>query len=223
MGYQPGNSKGNISTRQQSAVSSQLSEVRSQQTTASRQKPAVSSQQSAVSSSDEQRQQTRVLGQYSHHQNCEHHRGQRGGGAPAAAAAAGSEESAVERGADPGQGHQPQIQGGTLQVPESQQESLLLPAQVQSDLLAPPLLAPAAEGRVQGGEQQQQQQPGEQQQQHQLLARWWTWTQQRLETGQSPPVPQHPAHLGLMSRSDSMQSRVTSALSVIYLCVLKLM
>merc|ERR1711884_759011 len=83
--------------------------------------------QPAVSSSDEQRQQTRVLGQYSHHQDCEHHRGQRGGGAPAAAAAAaGSEESAVERGADPGPGHQPQVQGGTLQVPESQQESLLL-------------------------------------------------------------------------------------------------
>merc|ERR1711884_554263 len=168
--------------------------------------PPDSSQQPAVSSSDEQRQQTRVLGQYSHHQDCEHHRGQRGGGAPAAAAA-GSEESEMERGADPDQGHQPQVQGGTLQVPESQQRSLLqpalllllpLPAQVQSDLLAPPLLAPAAEGRVQGGEQQQQQ-PGEQQQQHQLLARWWT--QQRLETGQSPPVPQHPAHLGLMSRS----------------------
>merc|ERR1712045_585169 len=120
--------------------------------------PAASKQEPAASSSDEQRQQTRVLGQYSHHQDCEHHRGQRGGGAPAAAAA-GSEESAVERGADPGQGHQPQIQGGTIQVPESQQESLpallpalllLLPAQVQSDLLAPPLLAPAAEGRVQG-------------------------------------------------------------------------
>merc|ERR1711933_334863 len=123
--------------------------------------PPDSSQQTAVSSSYEQQQQTRVLGQYSHHQDCEHHRGQRGGGAPAAAAA-GSEESAVERGADPGQGHQPQVQGGTLQVPESQQESLLpallllLPAQVQSDLLAPPLLAPDAEGRVQGGEQQQQ-------------------------------------------------------------------
>merc|ERR1711884_976219 len=73
----------------------------------------------------QQQQQTRVLGQYSHHQDCEHHHGQRGGGAPAAAAAAGSEESAVERGADPGQGHQPQIQGGTLQVPESQQESRL--------------------------------------------------------------------------------------------------
>merc|ERR1712045_864707 len=146
--------------------------------------PAASKQEPAVSSSDEQRQQTRVLGQYSHHLDCEHHRGQRGGGAPAAAAA-GSEESAVERGADPGQGHQPQVQGGTLQVPESQQRSLplpalllLLPAQVQSDLLAPPLLAPAAEGRVQGGEQQQQ--PGEHQHQHQLLARWWT--QQRLET-----------------------------------------
>merc|ERR1712045_8257 len=179
--------------------------------------PAASKQQPAVSSGDEQQQQTRVLGQYSHHQDCEHHHGQRGGGAPAAAAA-GSEESAVERGADPGQGHQPQIQGGTLQVPESQQESLLLPAQVQSDRLAPPLLAPAAEGRVQGGEQQQQQQqPGEQQQQHQLLAR--RWTQQRLETGQSPPVPQHPAHLGVMSRSDSMQSRVTNALSVIFLYV----
>merc|ERR1712241_1368839 len=185
--------------------------------------PPDSSQEPAVSSSDEQRQQTRVLGQYSHHQDSEHHRGQRGGGAQAAAAA-GPEESAMERGADPGQGHQPQVQGGTLQVPESHQESLLpallllLPAQVQSDLLAPPLLAPAAEGRVQGGEQQQQpgqQQPGEHQ--HQLLARWWT--QQRLETGQSPPVPQHPAHLGLMSRSDSMQSRVTSALNVIYLRV----
>merc|ERR1712241_1226529 len=187
--------------------------------------PPDSSQEPAVSSSDEQRQQTRVLGQYSHHQDCEHHRGQRGGGAPAAAA--GSEESSMERGADPGQGHQPQVQGGTLQVPESQQESLLpallqlLPAQVQSDLLAPPLLAPAAEGRVQGGEQQQQQQPGQQQQQHQLLAR--RWTQQRLETGQSPPVPQHPAHLGLMSRSHSMRSRVTSALSVIYLRVMKLL
>merc|ERR1712241_424169 len=114
--------------------------------------PPDSSQDPAVSSCDEQRQQTRVLGQYSHHQDCEHHRGQRGGGAPAAAAAAGVEESAVERGADPGQGHQPQVQGGTLQVPESQQRSLLpallllqpallllLPAQVQSDLLAPPL------------------------------------------------------------------------------------
>merc|ERR1711950_3813 len=118
--------------------------------------PPDSSQEPADSSSDEQRQQTRVLGQYSHHQDSEHHRGQRGGGA-AAAAAAGSEESEMERGADPGQGHQPQVQGGTLQVPESQQESLLLPAQVQSDLLASPLLAPAAEGRVQGGEQQQQQ------------------------------------------------------------------
>merc|ERR1712214_277368 len=88
--------------------------------------PPDSRQEPAVRSSDEQRQQTRVLGQYSHHQDCEHHRGQRGGGAPAAAAA-GSEESAVERGADPGQGHQPQVQGGTLQVPESQQESLLQP------------------------------------------------------------------------------------------------
>merc|ERR1711884_439241 len=177
-------------SRQETAVNSQQSAVSRQKPAVSRQDPADSRQQPAVSSSDEQRQQTRVLGQYSHHQDCEHHHGQRGGGAPAAAAAAGSEESAVERGADPGQGHQPQIQGGTLQVPESQQESLplplllLLPAQVQSDLLAPPLLAPAAEGRVQGGEQQQQQ-PGEQQQQHQqqhqLLARWWT--QQRLETG----------------------------------------
>merc|ERR1712024_96363 len=110
--------------------------------------PPDSSQEPADSSSDEQQQQTRVLGQHSHHQDSEHHRGQRGGGAPAATAA-GSEESAVERGADPGQGHQPQVQGGTLQVPEPQQESLplplLLPAQVQSDLLAPPLLAPAAE------------------------------------------------------------------------------
>merc|ERR1712173_493205 len=103
--------------------SSQQSAVSRHQSAVSRQKPAVSRQDPAVSSSDEQRQQTRVLGQYSHHQDCEHHRGQRGGGAPAAAA--GSEESAVERGADPGQGHQPQIQGGTLQVPESQQESLL--------------------------------------------------------------------------------------------------
>merc|ERR1711884_980494 len=102
----------------------------SQEIAVSRQQTPDSSQEPAVSSSDEQRQQTRVLGQYSHHQDCEHHRGQRGGGAPAAAAAAaaaGSEESAMERGADPGQGHQPQVQGGTLQVPESQQESLPLP------------------------------------------------------------------------------------------------
>merc|ERR1712173_296698 len=104
--------------------SSQQSAVSRHQSAVSRQKPAVSRQDPAVSSSDEQRQQTRVLGQYSHHQDGEHHRGQRGGGAPAAAAA-GSEESAMERGADPGPGHQPQVQGGTIQVPESQQESLL--------------------------------------------------------------------------------------------------
>merc|ERR1712079_795165 len=52
-------------------------------------------------------------------------------------------------------------------------------------------------------EELQQQQPGQQQQQQQLLARWWR--PQRLETGQSPPVPQHPAHLGVRSPVISMQ------------------
>merc|ERR1712038_926644 len=174
----------------------------SQQTADLRHHSAVSSQQPGASSSHEQRPQIRVLGQYSHHQNCRHHDGQRGGGAPAAAAAE-SEASAVERGADPGAGHQPPAQGGTLQVPEPGQGSLLLlPAPVQPHHPAPPLLAPAAEGRVQGG-QQQQQQPGQQQQQHQLLARWWR--PQRVETGQIPPVPQPPAHLGVRSPVISMQ------------------
>ena len=144
----------------------------SQQTADLRHHSAVSSQQTGASSSHEQRPQIRVLGQYSHHQDCRHHDGQRGGGDPAAAAAE-SEAGAVERGADPGAGHQPPAQGGTLQVPEPGQGSLLLllplPAPVQPHHPAPPLLAPAAEGRVQGG--QQQQQPGQQQQQHQLLAR----------------------------------------------------
>merc|ERR1712038_566378 len=184
----------------------------------SRPQTSFSSQQTA-DSSQQQRPQTRVLGQYSHHQDCRHHDGQRGGGDPAAAAAAAeSEASAVERGADPGAGHQPPAQGGTLQVPESGQGSLLLlplPAPVQPDHPAPPLLAPAAEGRVQGG-QQQQQQPGQQQQQQQLLARWWR--PQRLETGQIPPVPQHPAHLGVSSPVISMQMQSNKCINCLSTC-----
>merc|ERR1712179_491981 len=67
-----------------------------------------------LSKDAESRSEASVLGQHPHHQDCQHHHGKRCGGAQA------------------GQGHQPQIQGLTIQIHQSQQEQVSLALQIHS-------------------------------------------------------------------------------------------